>query len=292
MNPLKQKLARGELTASPAGTEPENLKIPPWACDCHVHVFGPASRYELAPERAYTPPDASIDDLLKLQRQLGFERVVIVQPSVYGADNSCMLDALERLGSRARGVVVLDERSHLPAMKALGVRGARLNLHTAAIADPAMAQGLLEATAARVEPLGWHLQVFAKVKLLKELQLERLRLPLVIDHFGLPVDPDDLDWLTAQLASGRAYVKLSAAHRLAVDPGPVARALIAANPERCLWGSDWPHPFSRGARNPGEVQPFDTIDDAAALARLQGWTVDPALFRKILVENPARLYDF
>jgi predicted TIM-barrel fold metal-dependent hydrolase len=88
------------------------------------------------------------------------------------------------------------------------------------------------------------------------------------------------------------YVKLSAAHRLTIDPGPVVRALLEANPERCVWGSDWPHPFSRGRRDPRTVQPFDPIDDVATLERLHGWVGDPALFRKILVDNPARLYDF
>jgi predicted TIM-barrel fold metal-dependent hydrolase len=160
------------------------------------------------------------------------------------------------------------------------------------VGDAATAQRLIEETAARIAPMGWHIQVFARTRLLRTLRLEALPVPLVIDHFGLPADQADLDWLTEQLFSGRAYVKLSAAHRVPIEIGPLARALVAANPERCLWGSDWPHPFSRGTRNPAEVQPFDAVDDAAALARLQGWTVDPALFRKILVENPARLYDF
>lgn len=268
------------------------IAVPPGACDCHVHVFGPVERYPFAADRTYTPPDASIEELLALQKRLGLERVVIVQPSVYGTDNSCMLDALDRLGSRARGVAVIDAQSHLPSMKVRGVRGVRVNLQTAGVADPATAQRLLEETAARVAPMRWHLQVFAKVKLLKDLRLQQLRVPLVIDHFGLPADEDDLAWLTEQLRSGRAYVKLSAAHRVPINLGPLARALIAANPERCLWGSDWPHPVSSGSRDPDEVQPFDAIDDAAALARIHFWTAVPTLFRKILVDNPARLYDF
>jgi predicted TIM-barrel fold metal-dependent hydrolase len=265
--------------------------VPPGACDCHVHVFGPEARYPFAAKRTYTPPDASTEELLALQKRLGLERVVIVQPSVYGTDNSCMLDALDRLGSRARGVAVIDAQSHLPSMKVRGVRGARVNLETAGVSDPATAQRLLEETAARVAPLRWHVQVFAKAKLLRDLPL-RLAVPLVIDHFGLPADEDDVAWLTEQLRSGRVYVKLSAAHRVPIDLGPLARALIAANPERCLWGSDWPHPFSGGTRDPEEVQPFDAIDDTAALARVPGWAAVPALFRKILVDNPARLYDF
>ena len=253
-----------------------------------MHVFGPAARYPFAAERTYTPPDASIDALLELQRQLGFERVVIVQPSVYGTDNSCTLDAVKRLDRRARAVAVIDRRTaddELFEMQRLGVRGVRVNLQTAGLEDPK----LIEEAAWRVAPLGWHVQTFTRVSLLKDLPA--LRVPLVIDHFGLPRDQDDCHYLVRLLKTRDVYVKLSGTHRLPMDPGPVVRALVAANPERCLWGSDWPHPPS-GPRNPGAVQPFDPIDDLAALERLHGWVGDAALFRKILVDNPAQLYDF
>jgi len=265
------------------------LKVPPRACDCHVHVFGPAARFPLAPDRTYTPPDASIDELLKLQEQLGLERVVIVQPSVYGTDNSCTLDALKQLGSRARGVAVIDARSDLREMKKAGVRGVRVNLQTGGIEDPAAAQRLLDEAASRIRSLGWHVQVFTNLKLLK--RIERLPAPLVVDHFGSPRDQQDADYLVSLVRTGNVYVKLSGPHRCKVDPGELTRRLVAAVPERCVWGSDWPHPPS-GARNPGRVQPFDPIDDVAALERLHEWVGDAALFRKILVDNPARLYDF
>jgi len=267
---------------------------PPGACDCHVHVFGPAARYPFARARAYTPPDASIEELLALQQRLGFERVVLVQPRVYGTDNACTLDALRRLGKRARGVVVTGNegsKNDFSKMQKLGVRGVRVNLQTGGVQDPATAQRLLEKAAARVAPLGWHVQTFTNLALLKKMKLEALPATLVIDHFGLPASQDDVDHLAGLLKSGKAYVKLSGAHRLPMDPGPVVRALVAANPGRCLWGSDWPHPTT-GARDPRQVQPFDPVDDAAALARLRGWVADRALFRKILVDNPARLYDF
>jgi len=119
-----------------------------------------------------------------------------------------------------------------------------------------------------------------------------LPVPLVVDHFGLPASQDDVAYLASLLRKGDTYVKLSGTHRLPMDPGPVVRALVAANPERCVWGTDWPHPFTRGTRDPRAVQPFDPIDDTAALERLHGWIGDAALFRKILVDNPARLYDF
>jgi predicted TIM-barrel fold metal-dependent hydrolase len=271
------------------------LKIPPGACDCHVHVFGPAARFPFVANRTYTPPDASVKELLGLQKRLGFERMVIVHPSPYGTDNSCTLDALRRLAGRARGVAVIDEgisQEQLLEMQKLGVRGVRLNLQTEGVEDPNIARKRLRETAARVAPLGWHVQTFTNLALLRKVRPEDLPAPLVIDHFGLPRDRQDCAYLIYLLKTKNVYVKLSAAHRVPIDPGPVARALIAANPERCLWGTDWPHPFTRGPRQRAEVQPFDPVDDVAALERFHGWVGDAALFRKILVDNPARLYDF
>jgi predicted TIM-barrel fold metal-dependent hydrolase len=262
--------------------------VPPRACDCHVHIFGPPQRYPLARERTYTPPEAPVEGLLALQERLGLERVVVVQPSVYGTDNSCTLDALRRLGPRARGVAVIDARApqdELELMRRAGVRGVRVNLQTGGRDDPAS----IEEAAKRAAPLGWHVQVFTRVPVLR--QLGALPVTLVVDHFGLPQSMDDVRYLASLIREGNAYVKLSGQHRLPMDPGLVVRALLEANSERCVWGSDWPHPFS-GARDPRTVQPFDPIDDAAALERLRGWVGDPALFRKILVDNPARLYDF
>jgi predicted TIM-barrel fold metal-dependent hydrolase len=271
------------------------LKIPPGACDCHVHVFGPAGRFPFAVNRLYTPPDASVEELLALQQRLGLERVVIVHPSPYGTDNSCTLDALKRLGKQARGVAVIDQgtpKKELLEMQKLGVRAVRVNLETSGVHEPATAQRLLEEAATQVAPLAWHVQTFTRVLLLEKLQLEKLPVPLVIDHFGLPRTQQDVEHLGSLLRTGKVYIKLSAPHRVPMDSGQVARALIAANPERCLWGTDWPHPFTRGARKPHEIQPFDPIDDEAALERFHDWVGDAALFRKILVDNPARLYDF
>jgi predicted TIM-barrel fold metal-dependent hydrolase len=265
------------------------VQVPSKACDCHVHVFEPPARYPLGCDRAYTPPEAPVEELVAFQERLRFERVVIVQPSIYGSDNSCLLDALRQLGPRARGVAVIDSQTlgdDLEIMKRTGVRGVRVNLQTGGRDDPA----LIEEAATRVAPLGWHVQVFARVSVLR--RLKPLAVPLVVDHFGLPCTGDEVRYLVHLVNRQQVYVKLSAAHRLTIDPGPVVRALLEANPERCVWGSDWPHPFSRGRRDPRTVQPFDPIDDVAALERLHGWVGDPALFRKILVDNPARLYDF
>jgi predicted TIM-barrel fold metal-dependent hydrolase len=157
------------------------------------------------------------------------------------------------------------------------------------VQDTIVAHRLLHEAAARVAPLGWHVQTFARISMLKYMRA--LPVPLVLDHFGLPRNQDDCEYLVGLLKVPNVYVKLSGPHRLPFDPGPLVRALVAANPERCLWGSDWPHPFT-GARDPKVVQPFDAIDDLASLRRLHAWVGNEALFRKILVENPARLYDF
>lgn len=264
------------------------------ACDCHVHVFGPASRYPYSPDRAYTPPGASVEQLVALHDSLDIERVVIVQPSPYGTDNSCTLDAARRLGRCARAVVVVDGKSDLHEMHRAGARGIRVNLYTGGVNDPAAALRSLREACERAKPLGWHVQVFTSIAVIRSLHqsLFELPVPLVIDHFGLPQD-QDIAALVDLVRRGKAYVKLSATHRFPADPAPIARALAQANPQRLLWGSDWPHPGgAHGVRKPEAIQPFDAIDDRAALERLSSWLPDANLRRKILVENPARLYDF
>jgi predicted TIM-barrel fold metal-dependent hydrolase len=261
-------------------------------CDCHTHVFGPAARYPFSPDRAYTPPSASLEQLVSLHDSLGIERVVIVQPSPYGTDNACTLDAVRRLGRCARAVVVVDEKSDLDAMHRIGARGIRVNLYTAGQNDPAVALRALRQAAALAQPLGWHVQVFTTVSLLEKLELDDLKVPLVVDHFGLPKD-QNIEALIRLVRRGTTYVKLSAPHRFAAEAAPLARALAEANPDRVLWGTDWPHPGgAHGVRSSDAIQPFDAIDDRGALRRLGEWFPDSNQRRKILVDNPARLYDF
>jgi predicted TIM-barrel fold metal-dependent hydrolase len=287
-----------------------SFAMPPGACDCHVHVFGPDAKFPLWPGRAYTPGAASIEDLTALHRALGLERVVIVHPSPYGADNAVTLDALRVLGARARGVAVIDETvsdAMLIAMHDAGVRGVRVNLESAGVHDPAAARRSLEWTAQRVASLGWHVQTFARLSVLAALHevLARLPVTLVIDHFGQPdaalgAGQPGLATIYALLASGKAYVKISGAYRISrvadfADAAPIARAMIAANPDRIVWGSDWPHPGGggdRASRALETVEPFQPIDDGAALNRLNGWCNSRAELEKILVANPARLYGF
>ncbi len=288
-----------------AQTPPEPA-LPGGACDCHTHVFGPPDRFAFAPDRVYTPGEASADALLAHQAALGLERVVIVQPSAYGTDNACTLDAVARLGERARAVAVVDPALDRPALHALharGVRGVRVNLETTHIDDPVQAGVLLRRAAEQVAPLGWHVQTYTNVSVIAALHasLAKLPAPLVIDHFGRAVPaagPSEPEFaaLLDLVASGKAYVKLSAPHRITADPddaGPIARALIAANAARVLWGSDWPHTAPRHSlADAAAVEPFQPIDDGLALKRLRLWAGDVATLNKILVSNPARLYGF
>jgi predicted TIM-barrel fold metal-dependent hydrolase len=263
------------------------------ACDCHVHVFGSRERYPFSADRKYTPPQAPVEKLLALQDKLELERVVIVQASPYGTDNRCLLDALQRLGKRARGVAVIDQDTSLIPMHGLGVRGVRVNLETGGERDPAMARRLIEQAARRVAPLGWHLQLWTNAPMLVALHdyLAELPVPLVIDHLGLARNAQDAAPLLSLLHRGNTWIKLSAPHRVGGDVDAVARLFIAAKAERLVWGTDWPHP-GMGPRTPEILQPFDDIDDAAALARLARWAGSEAVLQKILVANPAQLYDF
>ncbi|MBL8700016.1 MAG: amidohydrolase family protein [Alphaproteobacteria bacterium] len=288
---------------------PVGFAVPPGACDCHVHVFGPADRFPYASTRVYTPGDASVEDLLALHDHLGLKRVVVVHPSPYGTDNAVTLDALRRLGDRARGVAVIDpviSDAKLDAMDEAGVRGVRVNLATNGIEDPEAAWNLLSATAARVEPLGWHVQCFASLPLLSRLHDRLVKLPttLVLDHFAgaraaLGPSQTGLAAVFDLLRRDRTYIKISGGYRVSTKPewedaGEIARALIHARPDRVVWGTDWPHPG--GKRHEGDaayqIEPFIKIDDGAALRRLRDWAGDPLRLRRILVDNPARLYGF
>lgn len=277
-----------------ARTRPPKATAPDGACDCHFHVFGPENRYPYSASRGYTPPDAALDDYRAMLDVLGVSRAVIVQPSVYGTDNACSLDAAERLGEAGRGVAVLDETvgdAELDRLHAAGFRGTRFNIESAG----GVPEAQLEAVAARVAPRGWHVQVYVDGRRLPELAPRLAGLPteVVIDHMGA-MDPaagtgqPGLAALRELLGTGRCWVKLSGAYR--IDPTsapfgaatPIARALIEAAPDRLVWGSDWPHPQISGPM-PDDGDLFDWFLDA---------TGDVALRRRILVDNPARLYDF
>jgi predicted TIM-barrel fold metal-dependent hydrolase len=288
---------------------PLDFEIPAGACDCHVHVFGPYDRFPLSPDRSYMPGPAPLAGLIAHQQALGLERVVVVQPSVYGIDNSCMLDALHRLGARARGVAVVDEKASHEALRQLheaGVRGIRLNLETAGLTDPHTACRRIQEAAAQAAPFGWHIQIYADLSVIAALQdvVRELPVGVVFDHFARVKavrgqDKPEFAALLSLVHTGKAYVKLSAPRRISDlpdhrDAGAIAGAFLKANPERLLWGSDWPHPGARpgGARDPDHIEPFYPDDDGLALNRLNSWMGSADVTRQVLVENPARLYGF
>jgi predicted TIM-barrel fold metal-dependent hydrolase len=275
-----------------AGEEKPALKAPPNATDCHHHIYD--ARYPVDPKATLRPEDATVADYRALQRRIGTTRNVVVQPSTYGVDNRCMMDALAQFGSAARGVAVVntsvaDEELH--RLHAAGVRGIRFNLVQAGATTLEMVRPLAE----RVGPLGWHVQVHALSPLIvTNATLWRdLPCPVVFDHMGRPQPgrgaSDPVVALLSDLArQGRAWVKLSGAYMVSKvgpptysDCAAIARAYVNAAPERMVWGSDWPHPT--------ETQ---KPDDAILFDLLGQWAPDEATRTRILVENPGRLYGF
>jgi predicted TIM-barrel fold metal-dependent hydrolase len=297
--------ARAQTILGVAHSAP-SFAVPRGACDCHTHIFGPDAVFPLSPKRLYTPGPASIDDLVAMHKALHIDRVVIVHPSPYGADNAVTVDAVRKLGARARGVAVIDDdttEAMLDDMHKAGIRGVRVNLESYGEIESDEAGRCLQHAAKRVARLGWHVQTYTNLGILKPLVDTITKLPtsLVVDHFGRPkaersmAQPGFAEFL-ALLRSGKIYVKISAPYRISQQPSypdaaPIARAMIAANPDRILWGTDWPH-SGAAKRDPAVIEPFRPEDDGHALNQLAEWTKSPAELQKILVDNPARLYQF
>ena len=291
--------SRGRAEAQPvkysAGTEAPKLKAPANATDCHHHIYD--ARYPVDPKATLRPPDALVDDYRALQKRIGTTRNVLVQPSTYGIDNRCHLEALAAFGPTARMVAVVNDSvstDELKRMHALGVRGIRFNLAQAGATTPEM----LEPLSKRVNDLGWHIQINAPpAKIMEIMPILEDRVPsaIVFDHLAHIPQPDGVNHplfarVRALLEKGRAWVKLSGAYAdtkvgppTYADSSAVARAYAKAAPERCVWGSDWPHPTEQQKELP---------DDAALFDLLADWAPDEKLRHRILVENPAKLYDF
>jgi predicted TIM-barrel fold metal-dependent hydrolase len=300
----------GDVFASASQpTTPVNFEVPKGACDCHTHIFGDARQFPWAAGRVYTPEPASLAEMRSLHRALHTDRVVIVNPSVYGTDNSCTLDALRQLGPGARGIAVIGEKTSeasLDEMHQGGIRGIRVNLETAGETDPSVARQKLEAAVERIRGRrDWHVEVYARLSVIEAVkdQVMASPLPISFDHFGgaqaaLGVGQPGFDALLGLLSSGKAYVKVSAPYRSSkltpdyADVAPLAKALIAANPRRIIWGTDWPHPAQVPGRKPEEITPLYQIDDGRDLNLVALWAADPAQRKQILVDNPAKLYGF
>ena len=283
------------LPPDPNPTKPA-FTPPPGACDAHCHVFGPADVFPYHPTSSYIPPDAPAQKLAELHRHLGIERAVIVQASCHGPDNRAMLAAIEGSEGRYRGVCIADASFGPGDFEELdrgGVRGVRFNFvkHLGGAPD----LSLIERVVGMVEPLGWHLVVHVNAEDLIEYEpfFSRFELPIVVDHMGrVPVsdgvDQEAFRILLSRLERENWWVKVCGAERISaegppfLDAVPFARALIDVAPDRVLWGTDWPHPnIRRWMPNDGELVDL-----------LPHFAPDEETRRKILVENPARLYGF
>lgn len=288
---------------------PPRFAVPPGSCDCHVHLFGPFAGYPLDRGRLYTPDPALASDLFAMLDGAGVTRAVLVQPSAYGTDNCCMLDAMAEHPQRLRGVVVIDAdaaEADLARMHVLGARGARLNLASAGGKSAAETARLVERLADRIAPLGWHLQMFVSLDIIAEIAplVRRLAVDVVFDHMGLAqaargTAQPGLAALVELMQGGRVWVKLSGTYRVSDDlygnaeVTALARALIAANRDRVVWASDWPHLGPHAHRVDGEPPhaEYRRIDYGRLLSALADWAERDDIER-ILVRNPAQLYDF
>jgi len=275
-----------------SGTEAPKLKAPPNATDCHHHVYD--AKYPVDPKATLRPADALVEDYRALQKRIGTTRNVIVQPSTYGIDNRCTLDALVAMGSTARAVVVVNDTvsdAELTRMHGLGARGIRFNLAQAGATTPEM----IEPLSRRVNALGWHVQINAPPDRILEIMpiLDRVPSPIVFDHLAHVPQPEGVNHplyakVRALIDKGRTWVKLSGAYADTkvgppsyADSSAVARAYAKAAPERCVWGSDWPHPTEKA--KPDDALLFDLLTD---------WVPDERARQRVLVDNPAVLYGF
>lgn len=273
---------------------PPRLRLPPGAVDCHAHVFGPYDRFPLTLPRSYSPPEASLDAYRSMLTAMGFDRAVLVQPSVHGTDNRAMVDALLKDPRRLRGVAVVDpsiSEDELDALDRAGVRGVRINVLFAGGTDLAAAEKLGERIAGR----GWHVQFLVDVGAMPDFaaRFADFPCPIVIDHMGhagpgRAAASPGFGGLLRLLDAGKAWVKLSGAYRVTEagppfrDVAPVARALIAANPDRCVFATDWPHP---------SIQ-WPMPNDGDLVDLLAQWEPSAQRREAILVANPQRLYGF
>ncbi|HEY5900819.1 MAG TPA: amidohydrolase family protein [Burkholderiales bacterium] len=275
------------------------ITLPKGAIDTHVHVFEPS--YPLSPGRGYNPPTSTLQDLKHLHATLGIERVVFTQPSVYGIDNAAILDAMGALNretpNRARAVIAVDlniKEDDISKLDQAGVRGVRLNTDNKGGMPIAFSD--IPELSARIGAFGWHLEFLFPGKDIVQLMpvFESLTIPMCIAHFAYQpatagVKAPGFQALLELLQRGNTWVKISGANRVSRgdlppydDVKPMARALIAENPERILWGTDWPHP-NKYVANPNDGDLVDAFGD---------WVPDEAMRRKILVDNPAAFYRF
>lgn len=274
---------------------PPKVRFPAGATDCHAHVFGPQSAFPYVPGAAYIAPDATPGDFAGMLRAIGCERAVLVQPSTYGSDNACMVAALKSGAFNFRGIAVVEPNvtdQQLQTLHHAGVRGIRINL-ASETEGLKLADG--ERLAPRLKEMGWHLQFFLDLEKMPEAEAKLAALPItiIIDHFAKCQAANGVEGAAFQallrlVQRDNVWAKIMGAYFLSKnkphypDVTPLARAMVAAAPDRMVWGSDWPHPGARA----------NMPDDGDLANQFGEWVPDKALRKKILTENPARLYGF
>jgi 2-pyrone-4,6-dicarboxylate lactonase len=273
-----------------SNTKPR-FPLPPGSCDAHFHVFEPGFPHVAQP--LYTFPDGTVQQYLELTEFLGIERMVLVQPTYYGTDNSLTVETLRRVGPRCRAVIRIEEDtpdSELDNYHALGVRAIRLDLFARRDWPTTELIAYVQRMAGRATPRGWHIQFYAPGTVVRDLLpfLADLEDRFVIDHMGYMLEADgltreDFDRLLDVVRQGSCWIKLSGPYRIAKNKPlssvePLGRALVAARPDRLIWGSDWPH-LPNGHRDTGEL-----------VNLLADWAPDEADRNKILVDSPTELF--
>jgi predicted TIM-barrel fold metal-dependent hydrolase len=269
--------------------------VPDGATDCHHHIYDPRFAYQ--PNAVLKPPFATVADYRKLQKKLGTSRDVMVQPSTYGTDNSCLLDVLAQLAPNARAVCVVNASvtdAELKKLHAAGTRGVRIQF---GLGNPVGRDEVMP-LAKRIAGMGWHIQTNMPGEQLVAMEklLLSLPCPVIVDHLGRATDVGlpQYDTVRRLLQSGHGWVKLSGAYLYGGGTAPnyagasrAAKGYLATAPERCVWGSDWPHPDATK-----KLDPVAMPDDITLLNLLAKWAPDEKLRHHILVENPERLYGF
>ena len=285
------------LAATPALAKDTKVRftVPDGACDSHHHIYDP--RFPYNPKAVLTPPYATVQDYKALQKRLGTSRNVMVQPSTYGTDNSCLLDVLAQMGESARAVCVVNSSvtdAELKKLHAAGTRGVRIQF---GLGNPVGADEVMP-LARRIAAMGWHIQTNMPPEQLVQMESTLLGLPcpVIVDHLGRAVDAKGPQYVTVRklLDSGHGWVKLSGAYLYGGGTAPdytgaseAAMGYLKAAPERCVWGSDWPHPDATKKLNPVAMP-----DDVTLLNLMPKWAPDAKLRHRILVENPEKFYGF
>ena len=275
------------------------ITLPKLACDTHAHILGPIAQYAYSPARVYTPPDCLLDDYRAMLGALGVDRAVLVQPSVYGSDNTVMLGAMKAAGHAFRGVAVVDDDiadAELARLNTAGVRGVRVNIVDVKDRKPGtLPMAELTALAKRIAPMGWHMEFLMHCDEFPDMDRSFADFPvdIVLGHLGYMktdkgVNDPGFQALLRLMKAGKAWVKFTGPYRISTQPLPhadtnaFAHALIAANAQRMLWGTDWPHVMVKNAMpNDGDLCDL-----------LSSWIPDAATREQVLVKNPAKLYDF